>query len=99
MPTKSHHRLAWPAPLAAGVLCAFLCFPGQGLARGPAPVAVEVADAFLELHTGPGRGYPVTRVIPRGDRVVVVKRRTDWYLLRDERGQEGWAKRREMAAT
>lgn len=99
MPTKSHHRLAWPAPLAAGVLCAFLCVPGQGLARGPAPVAVEVADAFLELHTGPGRGYPVTRVIPRGDRVVVVKRRTDWYLLRDERGHAGWAKRREMAAT
>ena len=29
----------------------------------------------------------------------VLKRRTDWYLLQDDRGHRGWAKRREMAAT
>jgi hypothetical protein len=99
MPTESPQRLAWPAPLAAGILLAALCLPGNAAARGAAPVAVAVADAFLELHTGPGRGYPVTRVVPRGDRIEVRKRRTDWYLLRDDRGHEGWAKREQMAAT
>lgn len=99
MPTERPYRLARSKPLAASVLCAALCLPCVVQARGAAPVAVEVAEAFLELHTGPGRGYPVTQVVPRGDRVAVLKRRTDWYLLRDERGHEGWAKRKEMATT
>ena len=80
MPIERLHRLARPAPLAIGILCAALCLPAAAAARGTAPVAVEVADSYLELHTGPGRGYPVTRVIPRGDHVEVLKRRTDWYL-------------------
>jgi len=81
------------------MLCAALCLSGIADARDATPVTVEVADTFLELHTGPGRGYPVTRVIPRGDQIEVLKRRTDWYLLRDDRGQEGWAKRKAMALT
>ena len=28
-------------------------------------VEVSVEEAYLEVHTGPGRGYPVTRVIAR----------------------------------
>ena len=99
MPIERLHRLARPALLAIGMLCAALCLPGVAAARDAAPVTVEVADTYLELHTGPGRGYPVTRVIPRGDQVEVLKRRTDWYLLRDARGHEGWAKRKAMALT
>ena len=99
MPIERLHRLARPVPLAIGMLCAALCLPSVVAARDATPVAVEVADAYLELHTGPGRGYPVTRVIPRGDRIEVLKRRTDWYLLRDDRGHEGWAKRQAMALT
>ncbi|MET0292463.1 MAG: SH3 domain-containing protein, partial [Steroidobacteraceae bacterium] len=26
-----------------------------------------VTEPYLELHLGPGRGYPVVQVIPRGD--------------------------------
>jgi uncharacterized protein YraI len=99
MPIECLHRLARPTPLAIGMLCAALCFSGLVAARDATPIAVEVADAYLELHTGPGRGYPVTSVIPRGDRIKVLKRRTDWYLLRDNRGHEGWAKRQAMALT
>ncbi len=62
-------------------------------------VQVEVADAFLELRTGPGRGYPVTHVVARGDRVDVLMRRTDWLKVRDDRGREGWARRRDIART
>ena len=54
-------------------------------------VQVAVADPYLELHTGPGRGYPVVRVIPRGERVEILFRRTDWFKVRDDRDREGWA--------
>lgn len=68
-------------------------------ALNAAPVTVTVADPYLELHTGPGRGYPVTWVVPRGEEVSVLKRRTDWFKVRDSRGRDGWAHRSQMAAT
>jgi len=54
-------------------------------------VEVAVADPYLELHTGPGRGYPVFRVVPRGEHVEILFRRTDWFKVRDEHDREGWA--------
>jgi uncharacterized protein YgiM (DUF1202 family) len=58
-----------------------------------------VAEPFLELHTGPGRGYPVFHVVDKGDQIEVVKRRTDWFLVRTKKGVEGWVKLEQMAAT
>lgn len=60
---------------------------------------LTVADPFLELHTGPGRGYPVFFVVPRGEAVVVTLRRTDWYLVRTPEGREGWVHRRQLTGT
>jgi hypothetical protein len=68
-------------------------------AGGAAPVTVTVADPYLEMHTGPGRGYPVTWVVPRDEQVEVLKRRTDWFKVRDGRGREGWVHRDQMALT
>jgi hypothetical protein len=62
-------------------------------------VEVAVADPYLELHTGPGRGYPVFRVIPRGEKIEVLFRRTDWFKVRDEHDREGWAYRANMTET
>jgi hypothetical protein len=62
-------------------------------------VVVEVADPYLELHTGPGGGYPVFRVVPRGERVEILFRRTDWFKVRDEQDREGWAHRVNMQET
>ena len=50
-----------------------------------------VAQPYLELHTGPGRGYPVFHAVPRDESVDVLFRRTDWFKVRTERGVEGWA--------
>lgn len=61
--------------------------------------SVMVADPFLELHTGPNLGYPVTQVIERGEEVGIVKRRTDWFLVRSPRGYEGWAYRDQLQKT
>ncbi len=62
-------------------------------------VQVEVADPYLELRTGPGRGYPITHVVPRGEKVDILKSRTDYYKVRDDRGREGWADRAQMLQT
>jgi hypothetical protein len=60
---------------------------------------VFVTAPYLELHTGPGRGYPVTQVVARDDGIDVLKRRTDWFKVRTERGVEGWASQRDMLQT
>jgi hypothetical protein len=60
---------------------------------------VTVADPFIELHTGPGSGYPITQIIERGARIEILKRRTQWFKVRDARGESGWASREQMART
>jgi hypothetical protein len=71
-----------------------------GLVHAAAPpVKVTVADPYLEMHTGPGRGYPIFNVVPRGQSVEIQMRRTDWFKVRDERGKEGWVDRKQMALT
>ena len=60
---------------------------------------VLVADPYLELHTGPGRGYPVFDIAERGERVEILKRHTDWFKVRTPRGREGWVSRAQMEAT
>lgn len=60
---------------------------------------VVVADPYLELHTGPGRGYPVFHVVERGASVEILKRRTDWFKVRTEDRREGWVARGQMLKT
>lgn len=60
---------------------------------------VFVTAPYLELHTGPGRGYPITQVVARDGSIDVLKRRTDWFKVRTERGVEGWAAQRDMLQT
>jgi Bacterial SH3 domain len=60
---------------------------------------VVIAEPYLEMHTGPGRGYPVFYVVGRGDAVKVLFSRTDWFKVRAPRGQEGWVRREELAKT
>ena len=51
---------------------------------------VVVTDPYIELHTGPGRGYPIFYVAAQGDRITILKEQTDWYKVRVPRGKEGW---------
>ena len=60
---------------------------------------VFVTEPYLELSTGPGRGYPVFQVVEREESVDVLYRRTDWFKVRTERGLEGWARARDMRRT
>jgi hypothetical protein len=80
--------------LAGLVLMGSLLTPAVGGAREY--LQLFVGQPYLELHTGPGRGYPVFHVVPRDASVDVLFRRTDWFKVRTEHGVEGWASQQDM---
>lgn len=91
-----------PRFLAAVLWAAFaLAFAGPAAHAQSAPVSemVTVADAYLEMHTGPGRGYPVFHVAARGESVSIELRYTDWYRVRTAGDKTGWVHRRQLEAT
>ncbi|OUR66267.1 hypothetical protein A9Q73_07410, partial [Bermanella sp. 47_1433_sub80_T6] len=66
----------------------------------PAPqVELSVIDTYLELHTGPGRGYPIFHVIEQGQSVKVLRRRSNWFYVSDRRNTQGWVKQESLART
>jgi len=60
---------------------------------------VFVTAPYLELHTGPGRGYPVFDVVDRDGSVDVLAHYTEWFKVRTERDVVGWVSERDMAGT
>lgn len=60
---------------------------------------VTIADPFIELHTGPGGGYPIFYVAERGEQIALVMRRTEWFKVRVARGQEGWVHFEQLTTT
>ena len=60
---------------------------------------LQVADPFIELHTGPGIGYPVFHVVDRDDFIEVLKRKTDWFKVRTPDGKRGWVARTQLEKT
>ena len=73
--------------------------PGHAEAADDDLRTVAVADPYLEMHTGPGRGFPVFHVVDRGESVVIVMQRTDWYRVRAADGTEGWVDQAQMELT
>ncbi len=95
--TPRKTRFLWVGILAA---LAFQLIPtGDALAADKPLRKVAVADPYLEMHTGPGRGYPIFHVVDRGETISIVMQRTDWYLVRDADGDEGWVDREQMELT
>ncbi len=60
---------------------------------------VSVADPYIEMRTGPGKGYPITYVAERGENVEIIRRKTDWFKVRTDRGREGWVNIVQMEQT
>lgn len=60
-------------------------------------IEVTVNAAYIEMRSGPGRGYPVFHIIEKNEPAVVMKSRTDWFKVRAPDGQEGWVHRSQMA--
>lgn len=60
---------------------------------------VQVTDPYIELRTGPGRGFPIFFVAAREEWIEILLRRTDWYKVRLANGKEGWVTRAQLAST
>ena len=77
--------------------CLLLLIP---LAMGAAAYQrVQVQDPYMDLHTGPGRGFPAVQVVERDEWVEILMRKTDWFKVRTEQGKEGWVARSQMEKT
>lgn len=65
-------------------------------------VELVVTAPYIDVHTGPGRGYPVTHAIERDEIIDVLKSRTDWFKVktRDRIGaKQGWVHRNSLTGS
>jgi len=86
-----------PAPLAT---VSAPTVPTPDSVPGGAKVErVQVTDPYIELHTFPGRGYPIFFVAARGEWISIELRHTDWYKVRTAGGKEGWVTRAQLQST
>ncbi len=83
--------------LAFFVICSCLLF-NQARAEGIA-AATKIADPYIDVRTGPGRGYPIFYVSERGDWIEIIIRKTDWFKIKTPRGVEGWVHKRQLIRT
>lgn len=63
------------------------------------PVAMEVSAVYIDVRTGPGRGYPVFHALERKEPIQVLKSRTDWFRVQTlDRYQSivGWVHRNDL---
>ncbi len=60
---------------------------------------VQITDPYIELHTGPGRGFPVFFVVPRAQWIGIELRHTDWYKVRTTENKVGWVNRAQLQTT
>lgn len=97
-PAACRHALA--AALAALALLwgALFAVPAQA-SEGLRVERLQITDPYIELHTGPGRGYPVFFVVPRGEWIEITLRHTDWFKVRTAGGKLGWVTREQLAST
>jgi uncharacterized protein YgiM (DUF1202 family) len=63
------------------------------------PLQVSVDDAFINVHSGPGRSYPIFHVVEREEIITLLKSRTQWIKIKTKRGIVGWIKRDDMQFT
>jgi uncharacterized protein YgiM (DUF1202 family) len=60
---------------------------------------VQISDPYIELRSGPGRGYPIFFVAPRNDWIEIELRHTDWFRIRTEDNKVGWVSRQQLETT
>lgn len=60
---------------------------------------LQITDPYIELRTGPGRGFPVFFVAPRDEWIEIELRHTDWFKVRTDSGKIGWVNRQQLDTT
>jgi hypothetical protein len=62
-------------------------------------VNLTVMDTFLEMHSGPGRGYPVIHTMEQDEHITVIRRRGSWYQVKNKHDKSGWIQQEKLART
>ncbi len=77
-----------------------LLLAGQSIANNQeSKTQLEVIDAYADVHSGPGRGFPVFYTIEKGEKIEVLTRRPDWYEIKTESGKIGWVTANQISRT
>ncbi|MCO1332772.1 SH3 domain-containing protein [Microbulbifer sp. OS29] len=53
---------------------------------------VTLGNTFINIYRGPGRGYPIFYVAEYGEKIWLLKRRTDWVKVLTSRNKTGWVR-------
>jgi len=51
---------------------------------------VVVKKNFINMHTGPGRGYPIFYIAEKNEAIWLLKTKTNWVKVRNLKDKEGW---------
>jgi len=62
-------------------------------------IELVVLDPYIEVHSGPGRGYPIFYVAEWGEKVTLLTRRPDWYEIKLQNGKMGWTHASQISRT
>jgi hypothetical protein len=60
---------------------------------------LQITAPYIEMRTGPGRGFPVFFVEARGAWIEIELRHTDWYRVRAGADKVGWVSREQLEST
>lgn len=83
--------------LVRTLLCSLLFFCNSSiLAEERDESALLIDVAYVELHSGPGVGYPVLHVVEKGEYLTIEVQRTSWLKVTDKRGNTGWLHQDEL---
>ncbi len=62
-------------------------------------IQLQVIDPYADVHSGPGKSYPIIYVIEQGESIELLTRRPDWYEIKIRGGRTGWVKAAHIART
>ncbi|MFK8018304.1 MAG: SH3 domain-containing protein [Pseudomonadales bacterium] len=80
--------------IAIIVLTNVLCFHAKAQ-----DLEFRVNVSYIDMHTGPGRGFPKFYSIAQGEALVVLKQRTSWIKVETTKGRRGWIKAHDLEHT
>ena len=93
--------MSMPRVLAQALVLMFcaLAFSVVSASADADSLQLEVIDAYADLHTGPGKGYPKFYVIEQGETITVLAKRPGWYEVELGDGKRGWATAQQISRT
>jgi hypothetical protein len=92
------NTLPWSLVLARILTVACLLGLAPAWAQGRVE-RVQITDPYIEMRTGPGRGFPIFHVAAREEWIEILLRHTDWFKVRSANGREGWVHRSQLETT